>query len=131
MRPRPRAPRQLDRSLDAGERNADPPVWAAMMSKTALSFCQSRKFSVEMPLRSHMRRGFSSTRTMRSASGVGQRLEQDARRRTLKIAVLAPIPSAERQQVRRLQIRGFDEAPPAVSQDLGEASPATTFVRAP
>ena len=43
-----------------------PPVCADMKSKTVLSFCQSRKFSVEMPLRSPCG-GFSSTRTMRSA----------------------------------------------------------------
>jgi hypothetical protein len=44
-----------------------PPVWADMKSKTVLSFCQSRKFSVEIPFRSPCG-GFSSTRTMRSGS---------------------------------------------------------------
>ena len=53
-----------------------PPVWADMKSKTVLSFCQSRKFSVEMPLRSPLRRLLEHAH---DAVGlfVGQRLQEN------------------------------------------------------
>src|SRR5689334_1805279 len=63
-----------------------------MKSKTVLSRCQSRKFNVEMPLRSAFG-GRSRTLTIRSAFSYGRGLSRTPSTK-LKIAVLAPIPNA-------------------------------------
>jgi hypothetical protein len=63
-----------------------------MYSKTVFWFFQSRKFSVAMPFLGKPG-GFSSTRTIRSASAYGSGFSR-AESTKLKIAVLAPIPMA-------------------------------------
>ena len=57
---------QLNRLGPAGHRHVAAGL-GGMKSKTVLSLCQSRKFSVEMPFRSPCG-GFSRTRTIRSGS---------------------------------------------------------------